>query len=111
MEVPCGRQRAPTEVEAPKKRKEKKRQTAAKKNNKKRPPQKRRSLVLTKVKHLEGTNYLLPFSVAVFVAASHVISVTPRALPRSLRPRNILSFVISTDVDAGIGAAFTYTTF
>lgn len=51
MEVPCGRQRAPTEVEASKKRKEKKRQTAAK-NNKKRPPQKRRSLVLTKVLHL-----------------------------------------------------------
>lgn len=110
MEVHCGRQKDPTEVEAPKKRKEKKRQTAAKKN-KKRPPQKRRSLVLTKVKHLEGTNYLLPFSVAVFVAPSHVMSVTPRAVPRSLRPRNILFSLISTDVDAGIGAAFTYTTF
>ena len=93
-----------------KKRKEKKRKEKAnggEKNNKKRPPQKRRSLVLTKVKHLEGTNYLLPFSVAVFVAASHVISVTPSALPRSLRPRNILSFVISTAAVAGIIAPFT----
>ena len=74
---------------------------------KKRPPQKRRSLILTKVLHLVETNYLLPFSVAVFVAASHVMSVTPRALPRSLRPRNILSFVISTAAVAGIIAPFT----
>lgn len=79
----------------------------APKSNKKRPPQKRRSLILTKVKHLVETNYLLPFSVAVFVAASHVMSVTPRALPRSLRPRNILSFVISTAAVAGIIAPFT----
>lgn len=77
------------------------------KTTKKRPPQKRRSLILTKVKHLVETNYLLPFSVAVFVAPSQAMSVTPRALPRSLRPRNILSFVISTAAVAGIIAPFT----
>ena len=106
MEVPCGRQIAPKEVEAPKKRK-KETANGGEKNNKKRPTQKRRSLVLTKVLHLEGTNYLLPFSVAVFVAPSQAMSVTPRALPRSLRPRNILSFVISTAAVAGIIAPFT----
>ena len=55
----------------------------------------------------EGLNYLLPFRVAVFVAASHVISTTPRAVARSLIGRNVLPSTISTDADAGIAEPFT----
>ena len=49
-------------------------------------------------------NYLfwLPFIVAVFVAASHVMSVTPRAVARSLIGRNVLPSLICTVADAGI---------
>ena len=58
-------------------------------------------------------NYLfwLPFIVAVFVAASHVISVTPRAVARSLIGRNVLPSLICTVADAGIVLPLTVTTF
>ena len=55
--------------------------------------------------------YLLPFIVAVFVAASHVISVTPRAVARSLIGRNVLPSLICTVADAGIVLPLTVTTF
>ena len=54
------------------------------------------------------TAYLrLPFKVAVFVAASHVISVTPNAVAKSLIGKNALSPEISTAEDAGIAEPFT----
>ena len=55
--------------------------------------------------------YLLPFIVAVFVAASHVMSVTPRAVARSLIGRNVLPSLICTVADAGIVLPLTVTTF
>ena len=56
---------------------------------------------------LNRANYLLPFSVAVFVAASHVISVTPRAVARSLIGRNVLPSTTSGEAEAGIAEPFT----
>ena len=59
---------------------------------------------------LDRANYLLPFSVAVFVAASHVISVTPRAVARSLIGRNVLPSTTSGEAEAGIAEPLTLIT-
>ena len=78
---------------------------------KKRPPKGGLSDLLYGFNLTEGLNYLLPFRVAVFVAASHVISVTPRAVARSLIGRNVLPSTTSGEEEAGIAEPLTLITF
>ena len=78
---------------------------------KKRPPKGGLSDLLDGFNLTEGLNYLLPFRVAVFVAASHVISVTPRAVARSLIGRNVLPSTTSTEAEAGITEPLTLIAF